>query len=227
MTEAIHPKGYRYFHVVAMIFVASLLIANVIAVKVITWGPFSLPAGIIVFPVAYVFGDVLTEVYGFRRTRSVIWWGFACLAAMSFFFWLAAALPPAVFWNDQAAFSKLFGLVPRIAASSFVAYLIGEFLNSAVISRMKVATEGKHFWLRAVASTLVGEGADSVVFNFLAFSGVFPLKQVATIAVSGWILKSAYEVVALPLTYAIVGWLKRSEEVDTFDIGISYSPLPR
>jgi uncharacterized integral membrane protein (TIGR00697 family) len=149
------PAGYRHFHVVAMIFVASLLISNSIAVKIIALWKFTLPAGILVFPVAYIFGDVLTEVYGFKRTRSVIWWGFFCMAGMATFYWLATLLPPAVFWKDQEAFARLFGFVPRIVVASFIAYLIGEFMNSVVLSRLKVATDGRHFWLRAVSSTVV------------------------------------------------------------------------
>lgn len=221
-----NPVGYRYFHLVAMIFVASLLIANTIAVKIITFANFTLPAGIIVFPIAYIFGDVLTEVYGFRRTRSVIWCGFACLAGMAGFYWIATLLPAAPFWQDSVPFARLLGFVPRIAFASFVAYLVGEFLNSMVISRMKVKTEGKHFWARALASTAIGEGADSVVFNTVAFAFVFPWKVLGVIMLSGWILKCAYEVLALPLTYVIVGWLKRAEGVDTFDRGVTYNVLP-
>ena len=208
-----------------MVFVSSLLIANAIAVKVISvWG-FTLPAGIIVFPIAYIFGDVLTEVYGYANTRTVIWWGFFCLAGMSVFFWLATLLPPAVFWKDQEGFAKLFGFVPRIALSSFVAYLIGEFLNSVIMSRMKVLNDGRHFWLRCCLSTFVGEGADSFVFNFAAFGGVFPVRTVGYIAFSGFVLKSLYEVVALPITYAVAGWLKRTEGLDVYDRGISYTPF--
>ena len=166
----------------AMIFVATLLISNAIAVKIIVIGGFILPAGIICFPIAYIFGDTLTEVYGYAKTRSVIWWGFFCLAGMSLFFWLATLLPAAPFWTNQESFSKLFGFIPRIAASSFVAYLIGEFLNSLVLSKIKIRTKGRHFWLRAVASTIVGQAADSTVFNFLAFAGVFPIKSIAFIA---------------------------------------------
>lgn len=219
------PVGYRHFHAVAMVFVTSLLVANAIAVKVITLGVFTLPAGIIVFPIAYIFGDILTEVYGYASTRTVIWWGFFCLAAMSLFFWLATLLPPAPFWKDQEGFSKLFGFVPRIAASSFIAYLIGEFLNSIVMSHLKVTTQGRHLWLRAVSSTIVGQAADSFVFNFAAFGGVFPARTVAFIALSGFVLKSLYEVVALPLTYLIVGWLKRSEGIDVYDRGVNYTPF--
>jgi uncharacterized integral membrane protein (TIGR00697 family) len=219
------PPGYRAFHALAMIFVFSLLVANTIAVKIITLGSFTVPAGIIVFPIAYIFGDVLTETYGFEKTRSVIWWGFGCLLAMAAFYWIATLLPPAPFWKDQEAFARLFGFVPRIAVSSLFAYLVGEFLNSAVLSKMKIVTNGKHFWLRAIASTIVGQGADSIVFNFAAFLGVFPVKDVVMIALSGWVLKSLYEVLALPVTYPVVRWVKRIEGIDSFDHGVSYRPI--
>jgi uncharacterized integral membrane protein (TIGR00697 family) len=222
-----HPAGYRFFHIVAMIFVTTLILANTLAVKIVSLFGFTLPAGIIVFPIAYIFGDVLTEVYGFRKARSVIWWGFFCLAMMAFFFWAGTLLPPAPFWKDQEAFARLFGFVPRIALASLIAYLVGEFINSAVLSKLKVRTEGRHFWLRAVLSTVIGQGADSLIFNFSAFLGVFPLRDLLFIAFSGWILKTAYEVVALPLTYACARFLKRAEGVDTYDREISYSPFAK
>jgi|ERR1017187_1742540 uncharacterized integral membrane protein (TIGR00697 family) len=225
-TDQQPPVGYRYFHVASMIFLASLFISNTIAVKVIAvWG-FTLPAGIITFPVAYLAGDVLTEVYGFRKTRSLIWTGFFCLAAMSLFYWLATQLTPAPFWkDDNAAFAKFFGFVPRIVLASLIAYFVGEFLNSMVMSKLKIKTKGKHLWLRAVASTVVGEGVDSFIFNFVAFSGVFPVGTVAYIAFSGFVLKTLYEVVALPFTYYVVAWLKRAEGIDTYDHGVKYTPF--
>jgi len=220
------PIGYRYYHAVAMIFVATLLVSNTIAGKVIVLWGFTLPAGIIVFPISYIAGDVMTEIYGFRKTRSLIWWGFFCLGGMSLFYWLATLLTPAPFWvESNAAFVKFFGLVPRIALASLIAYLIGEFLNSMVLSRLKVKTQGKHFWLRAVSSTIVGQSADSFVFNFIAFAGIFPTSTVAYIAFSGFVLKTLYEVVALPLTYMVVPRLKRAEGVDTYDYGVSYTPF--
>lgn len=209
-----------------MIFVATLLISNTIAVKVITLWGFTLPAGIITFPIAYLAGDLLTETYGFRKTRSLIWWGFICLGGMSLFYWFATMLTPAPFWTENdPAFVKFFGFVPRIAFASLVAYLIGEFLNSMVLSKLKIRTQGKHFWFRAVASTIVGQGADSIVFNFIAFGGVFPTSTVAYIAFSGFVLKTMYEVIVLPATCIIAPWLKRVEGVDTYDHGVNYTPF--
>ncbi len=221
------PKDYRYYHAVAMIFVATLLISNTIAGKVITCWGFTLPAGIITFPIAYLAGDVLTEIYGFRKTRSIIWWGFICLASMSLFYWLATLLTPAPFWTEEnVAFVKFFGFVPRIALASLIAYLVGEFLNSIVLSKMKVKTGGRHFWLRAMTSTIVGQGADSFLFNFIAFEGIFPISTVAYIAFSGFVLKSLYEGVMLfPVTTPLVKWLKKAENVDTTDHGVDYTLL--
>jgi len=224
-SEATVPPGYRVFTALAMIFCATLLVSNTIAVKIIHIYGFDLPAGIICFPVAYIFGDVLVEVYGYARTRRVIWYGFGCLALMSVFYYLAVLLPPAVFWKQQESFANLFGLAPRIALSSFVAYLVGSFLNAIVMSKMKLMTSGKFLWTRTIGSTIIGEGADSLVFNLCAFSFVFEMRQVIYIAFSGFVLKTLYEIVATPLTYIACAWLKRVETKDTFDHGVSYNPF--
>jgi queuosine precursor transporter len=215
----------RLFPVVGMLFVAFLLIANTIAVKIIVVWQFVLPAGIICFPLTYIFGDVLTEVYGFRRSRLVIWTGFLCLMLMSFFYWGSTLLTPAPFWEGQESYARFFSLSPRIALASFIAYLVGEFSNSVIMSRMKVWLEGKHLWMRTIGSTVVGEGVDSFIFNFAAFAGVFAMRDVAFIALSGYVLKVAYEIVATPLTYAVVSALKKYEGVDHYDYGVSYNPV--
>jgi len=219
------PAGFRYYHAIGMLSVMCLLVSNTIAVKVIEIGSFVLPAGIIVFPLAYIFNDIMTEVYGYEKTRSVIWWGFISLAFMTIFYIIANELKPAVFWQDQDSFSKLFGFVPRIAVASFAAYLVGSFLNSYVLSFMKVKTKGKHLWARTIGSTIIGEGADSIVFNIVAFWGVFPNANLIQIVISGFVLKTLYEVVATPLTYFIVGWLKRAETEDKFDYHVNYNPF--
>lgn len=219
------PSGYRYFHGVAMLFIASLLIGNTLAVKIIQVGNFTLPAGILCFPVAYIVNDCLTEVYGYEKTRSVIWWGFFCLALMSLLYYIATLLQPAPFWTDQPAFERLFGFAPRIAIASFIAFLVGSFLNSWVMSSMKVKTKGKRLWTRTIGSTIVGEGADSLIFNCVAFLGIFQFADVMQIALSGFVLKTLYEIVMTPLTYAAVGWLKRKESEDKYDIGINYNPF--
>jgi len=221
------PKGYRLFHIFAMLFVGSLIVSNTIAVKIVELGGFMLPAGIIVFPVSYILADTLTECYGFRKTRSIIWWGFISQIAMVACYWLATQLTPAPFWGDQEAFARLFGFVPRIVGASMIAYLVGEFLNSMVLSKIKVAMGGRHLWLRAIASTIVGQGADSLVFNLVAFGGVFAFKEVLFIAFSGWVLKTAYEVVILPVTYIVVAFVKRREDMDVYDRGVRYSLFER
>lgn len=221
----IKPVGYRLFHAVGMLSVALLIVSNTVAVKVVEiWG-FVLPAGIICFPLAYIFNDVLTEVYGYEKTRSVIWWGFFALALTSIIYYVATILTPAPFWKDQESFAKLFGFVPRIAIASFLAYLVGSFLNSYVMSYMKIKTKGKHLWSRTIGSTIVGEGADSIVFNFVAFYGIFDFSNLIKIAISGFILKTLYEILATPLTYFVVNKLKKIENEDKFDHGISYNPF--
>lgn len=219
------PEGYRLFHVVAMVFVTMLLVSNTIATKIVDIAGFALPAGILCFPVAYIVNDVICEVYGYARTRSVIWIGFGCLALMSLLYYLATELPPAGFWDNQSAFQSIFGMVPRIATASFMAYLVGSFLNASIMSLMKVRMKGKYLWMRTIGSTIIGEGADSLIFNFIAFFGVFELSNVLYIAFSGFILKTIYEVIATPATYAIVRYLKRIENEDKYDIGISYNPF--
>lgn len=218
------PKGYRYFHIISMLFVASLLVGNTLAVKIIQVGSFSLPAGILCFPVSYLINDIFVEVYGYEKTRNVIWWGFICLAFMSLLYYLATLLTPAPFWKDQEAFGRLFGLVPRIAIASFIAFLVGSFLNAYVMSVMKIKTKGKYLWTRTIGSTIVGEGADSIIFNCIAFLGVFKFGDVMLIAFSGFALKTLYEIVMTPFTYIAVGWLKKKED-DKYDYDANYNPF--
>ncbi len=219
------PPGYRLLDLVAMLFVAMLIISNTIAVKVVTLFGMTLPAGIICFPIAYVINDVLTEVYGYSKARRVIWYGFLCLGIMAALYTVATLLPPASFWKHQEPFALIFGFTPRIAIASFIAFLVGSFLNSAVLSKMKLLTKGRWLWTRTIGSTIVGEGADSLVFNLAAFLFVFDLPQVLFIAFSGFVLKTAYEVVATPFTYVVVHVLKKVEGVDQFDHGVSYNPF--
>lgn len=215
----------KLFPIVGMVFVSFLLISNTIAVKVITvWG-FVLPAAIICFPITYIFGDVLTEVYGFKLSRVIIWTGFLCLMLMSLFYWLSTFLSPAPFWDGQESYSRFFTLSPRIAIASLIAYLVGEFANSIVLSRMKIWSQGENLWMRTIGSTIVGEAIDSLIFNFAAFAGIFAFRQVAYIALSGYVLKVLYEIVATPLTYVVVRFLKKYEGVDHYDYGIKYNPI--
>jgi hypothetical protein len=213
------------FLAISMIFVSSLIISNTIATKIIMIGSFSVAAGIICFPISYIISDIVTEVYGYRRAKVMIWTGFGCLAFMSAAYALAAWLTPAPFFANEAAFDTIFSQVPRIALGSLAGYLVGSFANSIVMSKMKIWTNGKHLWSRTIGSTIVGEGADSIVFAIVAFAGVFPAAQLAMIAFSGFLLKTLYEIVATPATYAIVRKVKQIEGIDTFDSGQSYSPF--
>jgi hypothetical protein len=216
-------KPARYFPIISMAFVACLLIGNTLAAKLVNiWG-FVLPAGILVFPVSYIFGDILVECYGYKSSRVAIWTGFGCLIMMSVFYWASVQLPPAGFWKGQESWAQFFSLSPRIAMASLIAYVIGEYLNSVVMSRMKILTKGRYLWTRTIGSTLVGEGADSVIFNVLAFAGLYSFGNVLYIAFSGYVLKCAYEIIATPLTYRIVALLKRAEGFDHYDYGVRYS----
>ncbi|HEU5438257.1 MAG TPA: queuosine precursor transporter [Ktedonobacterales bacterium] len=216
------------FVVLAGLFVTCLIVANIIAVKILAL-PFGLfvPAGVVIFPLSYLFGDVLTEVYGFAAARRVIWLGFACNLVAVAAIALAGALPAAPFWPQQAAYSTILGFTPVLLIASFCAYVIGEFLNSFVLAKLKIATNGRWLWTRTIGSTLVGEGADTLVFITIAFglTGVFTGGELLTAILVQWAFKVLYEVVATPLTYAVVGYLKRAEGLDVYDVGTNFSPI--
>ena len=218
-------KVSKYFVIVAAIFITSLLTANIIAVKLVTISGFFLPAGVVIFPISYIFGDILTEVYGYRLTRMVIWLGFFCNLLAVVAIGLAQALPAAPFWQDQAAFEAILGYTPRLLAASFVAYLIGEFANSYILARMKIVTQGRWLWARTISSTIVGQGLDSVVFILIAFAGVIPGPGLVNTILTQWVFKSAYEAIATPLTYAVTNFLKRVEGLDTFDVETNFNPV--
>jgi uncharacterized integral membrane protein (TIGR00697 family) len=177
------------------------------------------------FPLGYVIGDVLTEVYGYARARRVIWAGFAALLFMAFMSWVVVALPPAPGWEGQAAYESVFGQVWRIVIASITAFWAGEFVNSYVMARMKIWTGGKHLWSRTIGSTFVGQGVDSIIFYPLAFWGLWSQEQVISVMITNWLLKVGWEVVLTPVTYVVVGWLKRKEGVDIFDEGTNFSPF--
>lgn len=222
------PKGgvSQLYLLVTVLFVACLIAANITAVKLIEpWG-LVMDAGTIVFPVSYILGDVLTEVYGFRAARRVIWLGFLANLFVVCAISLAAIVPAASFWDGQAAYEQILGFTPRILLASFCAYLVGEFANSMVLAKMKVATGGRHLWTRTIGSTLVGQGLDSLVFVLIAFSFVVPLPALVTMIATQWLVKTAYEALATPVTYGVVGYLKRREGVDVFDRDTRFNPLP-
>jgi len=213
------------FVIIACLFVTSLLLSNIIAGKLITIGSMILPGAVILFPLAYIFGDILTEVYGYGRARMVIWTGFACNILMVGVFFLVMAIPSPGFFEAEEAFATVLGMTPRIVSASLLAYLLGEFSNAAILSRMKILTRGKWLWTRTIGSTLIGEGLDAIVFITVCFLGVVPNAVLLQMVLYQYLFKVAFEILATPLTYAVVGWLKRREGIDTYDHAVSYNPF--
>jgi len=218
-------KEFRFLVPVAGVFVAALMISNTIAGKIFAIGPFYLPAGVIVFPVSYIFGDILTEVYGYARSRQIIWVGFSAVVLMSLMYWIAIKLPPAPFWQHQDSMTNILGQVPRIVLATIIAYFAGEFTNAYVLAKMKIMTKGKKLWTRTIGSTIAGEGIDSLLFILVAFSGSFPFRELIRSIISIYIFKVLYEVLATPLTYIIVRYLKKAEGIDHFDHDTTFSPF--
>jgi len=218
-----HNQVSILFMLFSILFCVCLIAANVLETKQIQVGTISLTGGLIVFPVSYIINDCVCEVWGYGKARLLIWTGFA----MNFFFVILGAvcdmIPPAPYWDNDAGFHAIFGLAPRIAAASFVAFVVGSFLNAYVMSRMKIASQGRHFSVRAILSTVAGEGADSLIFFPLAFWGVLPAEALPPLMLWQVILKTAYEIVVLPLTIRVVRLLKRYEGEDVYDNGIRYN----
>ncbi len=218
-------KTYRYFDLIMALFVAVLLISNVASAKILDLGPFTFDGGTILFPLSYIFGDILTEVYGYRRSRRVIWTGFACAGLMAVVFAIVGALPPAQGWENQAAYDAILGWTPRIVLGSLIAFWAGEFSNSFVLAKLKVLTTGRWLWTRTIGSTLVGEGVDTLIFANVAFLGLLPPDLLVTLIVSNYIFKVGVEVLATPITYAIVTFLKRAENEDYYDRATNFNPF--
>ena len=219
-------ERYRFLPLVGGLFVAVLVVSNIIAVKPVAVGPLVLPAAIVLFPLAYIIGDVLTEVYGFGQARRVIWIGFLANAVAVAAMLVGGVLPAAAFWGDQSAYDAILGATPRLLVASFLAYLVGELLNSYVLARLKVVTDGRHLWLRTISSTVFGQAADSVVFLSVAFAGVWSRDQLVLAIASQFLVKVAYEAVLTPGTYLVTTALKRSEGVDHYDHSTRFLPVP-
>ena len=221
-------RHFRYFDYVMAGFVAILLLSNLIgAAKLATvWG-FTFGAGILFFPLSYVIGDVLTEVYGYANARRCVWMGFGALIFMAFMSYVVVAMPAAQGWDGQAAYESVFGSTWRIVAASVLAFWAGEFVNSFVLAKMKIITQGKHLWARTIGSTVFGQGVDSLIFYPVAFLGVWTTEQVLTVMVTNWLLKVLWEAALTPVTYGVVGWFKRHEGVDVYDTGIDFSPFAK
>jgi uncharacterized integral membrane protein (TIGR00697 family) len=229
----------RYYEFVMVAFVVILVCSNLIGPAKIAQVdlPFTPPwsdtavlvfgAGVLFFPISYVFGDILTEVYGYARSRRVIWAGFAALFFASFMAWVVVSLPPAPFWKNQAAYEVAFGNAWRISLASMIAYFCGEFVNSFVLAKMKIVTQGRHLWSRTIGSTIFGEGVDSLLFYPLAFwgTGIIPNDALPKVMLAQFIAKVTVEVLFTPVTYAIVGWLKRAEGIDHYDRDTKFTPF--
>lgn len=220
------PQRYKYYDLLMAAFVTVLICANMIgAAKIVTvWG-FTFGAGILFFPLSYLFNDILTEVYGYKHSRKVIWAGFVALAFASLMALLIVGLPPAPGWNDQPAYETVFGGTWRIVIASLIAFCAGEFVNSFVLAKIKVKTEGKFLALRTIASTVFGDAVDSLIFYPIAFYGIFSNELLIQVMLTNYVLKVLWEVLATPLTYKVVGFLKRREQEDFYDVNTDFNPF--
>ncbi len=224
-------RRYRYLDILTTIFVVILLVSNLVAQKVCAFGPvfgvgpFYTSGAMLLFPATYIFGDIFTEVYGFASSRRAIWLGFFGTALLYGLSAAVIALPGAPGWKNQGAFATVFGFIPRLVVASLVAYWMGEFTNSDVMAKMKVMTQGRWLWTRTVGSTVTGQAVDTVIVVLIAFWGQAPGRTLVALILSAYFGKVAYEILATPLTYAVVGWLKRTEQVDAFDENASFNPF--
>lgn len=225
------PRTFKYYDLIMAAYVCILLCSNLIGpskfttVSVPVFGPVTFMAGVLFFPISYLFGDILTEVYGYARDRRVVWAGFGALLFASFMAAVIVALPPASWWTNQAAVDTIFGATPRIVAASIVAFWCGSFTNSYVLAKMKIWSSGRWLWTRTVGSTLCGELVDSALFTLLAFYGIWPTEQLTHVIWVQYALKSGWEILATPLTYWVVGFLKRAEHEDFYDRGTNFTPF--
>lgn len=218
-------SNFRFLNFITAIFVSVLLISNIVSTKVVEFGFFTFDGGTVLFPISYIFGDVLTEVYGYKEARKVIWIGFICAGLMSIIVYIIGILPSASEWNNQVAYDAILGVTPRIVLASLLAYFAGSFSNSIILSKMKVLTKGKWLWTRTIGSTIVGEGIDSMLFIFVAFFGTYSLPLLISIFISNYIFKVGFEIIATPITYRVVNYLKNVEKVDVYDYYTNYNPF--
>ncbi|KPL08254.1 transporter [bacterium SM23_57] len=218
-------QPYRYFEIITGLFVAVVLISNVASTKILLLGPFTFDGGTLLFPLSYIFGDILTEVYGFKASRRVIWTGFGSALLMSAVFIVVGALPAAEGWEYQDAYRHILLYTPRIVIASLIAYFAGEFTNSTILAKMKIWTKGRFLWTRTIGSTLAGEGVDTILFVLIAFWGTLPGSLLIAITLSNYIFKCAFETLATPITYAVVRFLKRREGVDVYDTETRFTPF--
>lgn len=218
-------RVYRYFDLIMAAFVAVLLISNIASSKILDLGPFTFDGGTLLFPISYLFGDILTEVYGYRKSRRVIWVGFGSATLMAGVLALVGALPPAQGWDHQSAYQAILGATPRIVAGSLIAYFCGEFSNSFTLAKMKVLTQGRWLWTRTIGSTLIGEGVDTLLFVTIAFAGTLPWDLFWSVVLSNYLFKVGLETLMTPATYRIVAFLKRAEQEDVYDVDTDFNPF--
>jgi uncharacterized integral membrane protein (TIGR00697 family) len=218
-------RAYKYFDLLASIFIVVLLISNLVGQKICAFGPFRVSGAQLLFPITYIFGDVFTEVYGYGGSRRVIWMGFFASGLMALIGLITVALPAAPEWHNQEAFATVFEFVPRLVIASLIAYWCGEFANSFTLAKMKIFTKGRHLWTRTVGSTVVGQAVDTIVLMVVAFGGQRNVGLIVRLILSAYLFKVVYEVLATPLTYWIVGFLKRSEGVDKYDYETRFTPF--
>src|SRR6185369_6305674 len=219
------PTQFRYLDIITAVFVTVLIVSNVTASKITSLGMFTFDAGTLLFPLSYIFSDVLTEVYGYSRSRRVIWIGFLCNILMAVTLMIVGALPPSPDWHNQSAFEAILGLTPRIVAASMIAYFAGEFSNSFILAKLKIVTKGKYLWIRTIGSTIVGELLDTVLFVGIAFWGVMPTEVLMAILISNYIFKVGVEVLFTPINYWIVNKLKKKEHEDYYDRKTNFNPF--
>lgn len=218
-------RTYKHLDTLTLIFVVVLLISNLVAQKICKIGPLTLSGAELLFPITYIFGDIFTEVYGYAASRRAIWIGFFASALLSIMGAIVVALPAAPGWHNQAAFATVFGFIPRLVVASLIAYWAGEFTNSFTLAKMKLLTGGRWLWTRTVGSTITGQAVDTATVVLIAFWGKIPRTTLLALIFSAYITKVIYEIVATPLTYAVVGWLKKSEDSDAFDAHSSFNPF--
>jgi len=218
-------RAYQFFDLIMALFVAVLIISNIASSKILDLGPFTFDGGTLLFPISYIFGDILTEVYGYKRSRRVIWVGFGSAALAAITLGIVGILPAAQGWEHQEAYMAILGQTPRIVAASLIAYFAGEFSNSYVLAKMKIATNGRWLWTRTIGSTLVGEGVDTLLFVVIAFAGALPTGLLISIIISNYVFKCGIEAAATPLTYRLVRFLKRVEGEDYYDVGTDFNPF--
>jgi len=218
-------KNYKYLGTISVFFVSVLLISNVASSKIVDLKWFTFDGGTLLFPLSYIFGDVLTELYGYKNSRSVIWMGFFMALIMSIVFIVVGKLPPAAGWDNQAAYDAILGLTPRIVCASLIAYFCGEFSNSFILAKMKILTKGKWLWTRTIGSTVVGEFVDSTLFIMIAFFGILPGSLLLTLIISNYLFKTAVEVLFTPITYKVIKFLKNRESEDYYDVDTNFNPF--